>query len=140
MTEGVFNTKSKYRKIFIILSLCFLIIELIVLIPDLLKVEADPADSRCIDNIKRIQAALDWYAREHNGKYPRKLDQLIPRYLGKVPRCPQAGTDLHYIKSYRVSDDLSSYRFNCNCMRHPVTGLHMNYPRYSSEKGLIVGP
>jgi len=132
--------ENKKRRIFLVLAILFLIIELVLLIPDLMKVEAEPADSRCCENLKRIDEALEKYRKRHLGKYPETLNDLVPYYIGKIPKCEKADTHLHYVNSYTVSEDYHSYTINCRCSRHPITGKRLNYPRYNSDRGLIVKP
>jgi hypothetical protein len=43
-----------------------------------------------------IQLALERYRREHDA-YPRKLAELVPEYLEKVPLDPFAGTPFNYL-------------------------------------------
>ena len=128
------------RRILLIFALIFLIVEMVLLIPELLKVEAEPADSRCCENLRRIDEAMEIYRKHHLGKYPEHLEDLVPYYIGKIPKCEKADTHLHYINSYTVSEDYKSYTINCRCSRHPVTGKRLNYPRYSSDRGLILRP
>lgn len=71
----------------------------------------------CYKNMSLIENALNRYAAANKGKYPKSLDKLTPKYLEKIPFCPQAGNDT-YSKSYFVSSDLTSYFFCCNGMNH----------------------
>ena len=50
----------------------------------------------CIENIKAIATAIEYYAKDNNGKFPAKLRQLIPRYLKSRPVCPVSGDDYIY--------------------------------------------
>ncbi len=132
--------KGDSRRIFLVLAIFFLIIELVILIPDLMKVDAEPADLQCCDNLKRIDEAMTKYAKRHLGKYPEHLNDLVPYYIGKIPKCEKADTNLHYINSYTVSDDFKSYTINCRCSRNPISGKRINYPLYSSVRGLVMRP
>lgn len=52
----------------------------------------------CIQNIKHIATAIEFYAKDHKGKYPDKLKDLIPRYLPSMPICPITGKFYEYEK------------------------------------------
>jgi len=52
----------------------------------------------CIQNIKHIATAIEFYAKDHKGKYPKKLKDLIPRYLPSMPVCPITGKFYEYKK------------------------------------------
>jgi hypothetical protein len=48
------------------------------------------AIQQCQENMKEIHAAIDRYRQRNNGKYPKDLNELVPRYLsvaGKL-KCP----------------------------------------------------
>jgi len=72
-----------------------LIIELIILLPDLLKVKAEHADLQCCENLKQISEALERYRRHSLGGYPESLTDLVPRYVGKIPACKKSHTDVN---------------------------------------------
>ena len=41
-------------------------------------------DAKCISNAKQLALACKVYARDFNGKYPTKLQELVPDYIGDV--------------------------------------------------------
>lgn len=43
----------------------------------------------------RVATAIAWYEAE-KGREPEKLEDLVPRYLSRVPRCPLSGLPLGY--------------------------------------------
>lgn len=57
----------------------------------------------CTTNLATIVAASNMYARDHGGKYPKTLDELVGKYMLDLPVCPAAGSntygDLQYTKN-----------------------------------------
>jgi len=43
----------------------------------------------------RVSVAIAWYEGER-GRYPERLEDLVPRFLSKVPVCPLTGLPLRY--------------------------------------------
>ncbi|MFN8608188.1 MAG: hypothetical protein U0931_11700 [Vulcanimicrobiota bacterium] len=93
----------------------------------------------CQQNCKHLGTALEMYAIDHDGHYPRKLLDLLPgHYLERVPKCPAAAED-SYSASYKVNQQPD--RFTLNCSGHHHGGLApANFPGYSSESGLRLSP
>lgn len=57
-----------------------------------------------IENIKAIATAVEYFAKDHKGKIPAQLKELIPNYLDTMPVCPISG--MSYI--YKVEGDTYS--------------------------------
>lgn len=89
----------------------------------------------CESNLKNIGVALEMYATDNNGVYPKSLDKLTPNYLRYIPTCPSAGSDT-YTPGYSVSG--TNYTVICSGDNHHAVGLPPDYPRYTSTQGLIV--
>ena len=57
----------------------------------------------CTTNLASIVAASNMYARDHGGKYPKTLDEMVGKYMLDLPICPAAGrntySDLQYTKN-----------------------------------------
>ncbi|MFN8607033.1 MAG: hypothetical protein U0931_05855 [Vulcanimicrobiota bacterium] len=49
----------------------------------------------CTTNLASIVAASNMYARDHGGKYPKSLDELVGKYMVEVPICPSAGSNTY---------------------------------------------
>ncbi len=100
--------------------------------------------SACKSNCKNIATALEMYASDNCGAYPRSLQQLtVGNYLTFVPTCPAAG-ELTYT-NYRVSRNPDKFSFGCAGNHHAraYTGYaapSQGFPRYHSEMGLIEHP
>ncbi|MGV8124174.1 MAG: hypothetical protein AB2L14_30885 [Candidatus Xenobiia bacterium LiM19] len=46
---------------------------------------------RCEKNLDTIGGALEKYTADHQGHYPKRLSELTPQYLTKIPSCPAGG-------------------------------------------------
>lgn len=42
----------------------------------------------CLQQLQRVARALRDYHRDHSGRYPLQLEQLVPGYLDTLPQCP----------------------------------------------------
>lgn len=86
----------------------------------------------CKSNLKNLATALEMYATDHNGHYPKQLQEGVPNYLKELPSCPT--TKAEY--SYTLNADANKYELVC---RGKHEGLPLGYPRYKSDKGLLTG-
>lgn len=57
---------------------------------------------RCQSNVLQIGGAVSLYSTDHRGAYPPMISDLVPDYLGEIPRCPTSGLDT-YSLTYRVA-------------------------------------
>lgn len=82
----------------------------------------------CRKNLESISYAVSGYAAAHGGHPPARLQQLLPRYLSKVPICPAAGRDTYsggYVQMGR--------RFTVFCSGHNHAPLEApNFPQCGS--------
>lgn len=84
----------------------------------------------CRLGMMKVGAALQKYAQEHRGQYPKSLSQLVPKYLSGLPACPSSGKE-SYSGSYQIQGQTA--RFHCSSS-HP--SLPAGEPSYDSTKGL----
>ncbi len=97
----------------------------------------------CQSNLKQIATALEMYATDHNGHYPKALSELIPTYLDNIPSCPAAGEET-YSAGYRegaaasgnVHDWPDYYRVVCFGAHHSDAGIGENSPAFDCAAGL----
>jgi len=98
----------------------------------------------CKSNCKNIATALEMYASDNDGRYPAKLQQLVPgNYLLKLPTCPQVNRMTY--TDYRCYQSPDSFSFTCVGNNHAkaYTGFSTsstNFPQYSAECGLVDHP
>lgn len=70
----------------------------------------------CSENMNAILApAIASYAEDHGRQYPPSLEALVPKYIAKLPVCPEAGRDT-YSDVYKVLPDGQYPLF---CSAHP---------------------
>jgi len=87
----------------------------------------------CKSNLKNIGTAMEMYAHDNRGFYPRKLDDLTPQYLKTLPTCPVADKlTYHYVS---VTEPVPCYTVYCRGKYHtPYHGTDM--PEYDAVQGL----
>lgn len=89
----------------------------------------------CKSNMKNIGTALEMWATDHDGTYPKSLSELTPDYLKMIPDCPAARSDT-YSSTYNPSTEPINYQFHCSG-DHSAAGLEPGLPSYDGESGLI---
>lgn len=131
----------KIGKIYTFLGLCFLLWGLFPLlyVPGFIPARGQGRLTACESNLKNIGTALEIYANDNKGTYPIQLNALVPNCLKHIPKCPAAEEDT-YSLSYRRKFSPPFFEVFCFGDHHKKIGIPPNYPRYNSEKGLIVKP
>ena len=74
-----------------------------MLLPALNQARGHAREASCLSNLKQIGLACHMYAADNKGKFPPKLDDLVPNYLPqrRVFHCPSApGSDTTLSYSY----------------------------------------
>jgi hypothetical protein len=61
-------------------------------VPAFVRVRAHAAEAVCATNLQRIAAAKEAYVYDHLGDEARRVEDLVPKYLDKVPQCPSGGS------------------------------------------------
>lgn len=89
---------------------------------------------KCEVNLHSTASAIKTYAADNENSYPTSLAQLVPKYLPQVPTCPCA-FDSNYASSYQSGP--KTFTLFCKGAYHASQGLRQNYPRYSSQTGLL---
>jgi type II secretory pathway pseudopilin PulG len=70
------------------LGIPFLAIFAAILIPNFMHARDESMLSADQANLKQIAMALEMYAVDHNGNYPKDLPELVPTYIRKLPAVP----------------------------------------------------
>ncbi len=103
----------------------------------------DSDQTRCKSNLTMLGSALDRFAADNDGRYPRTLHGLVPRYLQTLPVCPAADPEgLSYHGSFGPDgwgnvDDIENYAYlGCYSKEHQTGTLIA----YSTVRGLIEHP
>ena len=84
-----------------------------VLSPNLWRGRSSGDGAGCQRNLKVVAEALQAYGKEHNGRFPDRLEELRPNYLKELPDCPDSGSQ-SYSQGYQVNPDHRSYRLSCH--------------------------
>lgn len=79
----------------------------------------DPADPSHVNNITYIKEGLKKYYAEKKA-YPKKLSELVPRYLYIAPRY---SSDVEYLYAYFPAEKPSAYHLGA-----PLGGRNINSP------------
>jgi hypothetical protein len=66
-----------------------------LLLPGLSRLQLRDLVAQMSWTLMRVSVAIAWYESEH-GRVPEKLQDLMPRYLPRVPGCPLTGKPLGY--------------------------------------------
>jgi hypothetical protein len=101
--------------------------------------------SACSSNVKSIGMALEMYSTgDGGGHYPASLGQLVPNYLGAIPKCTgSSSASYSYLTGKDAPGnelDFQDYYFvMCEGDWHVAGGGSVNYPQYSVLEGLAEG-
>ncbi|MDP3790196.1 MAG: prepilin-type N-terminal cleavage/methylation domain-containing protein [Candidatus Omnitrophota bacterium] len=99
MIKGVMTIPSRggFTLVEIMIVVAIVAIALSIAVPNYLTVSKVSRKTVCINNIKKIQAAVDEYAMERNidsgiGLTPQQEEDIYANYLrGGEPTCPSGG-------------------------------------------------
>ncbi len=90
----------------------------------------------CCYNLQRVGAALDAWSSDHDGAYPQHLQDLVPKYIADLPRCPVDNGA--YAAGYQPHGD--DYVLTCPGDRHAGCNVPDGYPRIDTENGITLAP
>ncbi|MHC9538826.1 MAG: hypothetical protein AB9903_04850 [Vulcanimicrobiota bacterium] len=93
----------------------------------------------CKENLKKVATALELYASDNKGAFPKKLAKMCPnpKYLEFIPTCPSVSKDT-YSDGYDLSKDKKTYTVYCLGKNHENVFVKENYPAYNKTAGLEV--
>jgi hypothetical protein len=106
--------------------------------------------TQCQVNLKTIGEAVEFYAKDNNGKFPEKLEDLTPKYLVKLPRCIKPLDNKWAEAIYRKREDLNfgDYYYEkfdnppkfviiCRSNFHKKAFPERASPMYDSNQGIV---
>ncbi len=96
-----------------------------------------PVTRVCQSQVRNIATGLEMWAEDHHGRYPSRLQQLVPDYLYRIPRCPAAGRDT-YSPGYQVTSSPARFTVVCFGHNHAADDVFPNNPSYDSQTGVEV--
>jgi len=101
----------------------------------------------CESNLKNLATALEMYACDYGGDYPRDLSYIDGIYIKKIPLCPITGYEYNYSASlapdnYTIYCRAWAHRYTCgdtNIYYTPGTGVtHFPDPAPTQEEDKLV--
>lgn len=99
-----------------------------VLSPNWTRARSSGALTGCRTNLRLMGKALDRYAADHQGQYPKTLGEMSPDYIRLFPECPRAGSNT-YTAGYKRSQDGMHYNLACQGAHHKDEGVPDDEPR-----------
>ena len=103
---------------------------------------AESSLTACQSELKNCASVLEVYASDNAGRYPPRLDLLLPNYLRVPPRCPQLKREYSY--QFTLVHERQEFRLACPGS-HAHYGpfvvfplLREGYPQYSSTDGFVM--
>ena len=98
----------------------------------------------CGAYLRDISFALEMYSTDHDNRYPRNLNELVPKYLDQLPKCREAGyTSYRYEQGFNTPGNgiyKNYYNLECTGSNHKLIDYAPNYPRYDGLGGLMKYP
>ena len=113
----------------------FMAILAAVLVPNFIHARFLGQWTACKSNLKNIGTALEMYSTDNQGRYPLRLQQLLPTYLKQIPTCPTAESDTYSV-SYQQTHKPDNFSYSCQGHHHSPDGD----PSYECQTGLHPGP
>lgn len=139
--EQLAPKKKKGCLVIFVALMLFTLLLASVFVPNFLRARSRGIFTNCKENLKRIAAALDHYATDHAGRYPDKLEQLVPEYLENLPTCAASGGRAYYAdfgpNAKFNSEGYEDY-FYLSCVGglHEKSGIVGDFPAFDSVIGL----
>ncbi len=120
------------------IGFCFIALFAAILIPNFMMAKSQSQLAACESNLKNMATAVELYAVDHQGHYPERLPDLLPRYLRLMPQCPAAQKEsyVYQVTARDLSGQPRQYELYCQGEWHKTLHVLRDYPRYDSEKGL----
>lgn len=89
----------------------------------------------CEKSMHRVATALEMYSSDHRGRYPGRLEDLVPQYLPSIPVCSGERGDAQ--PTYHVSSSNHMYELMC-AGQHPDVRMS-NRPEGNRATGARMG-
>lgn len=98
-------------------------------------------DSRRKGDLRQTENALILYQDDNDDNYPNSLNDLVPKYLPRVPTDPKTGVP----HSYRISAGKNLYELNANLENNidqsaDIDGGNQPFPVYEVGSDLTLLP
>ncbi|MBS2037183.1 hypothetical protein JST97_19505 [bacterium] len=89
-------------------------------------------EQRCSDNLQLLLSSLSKYSKDHQARFPDKLEELVPRYLSELPKCPADGSS--YTRYSSLAHEPERAVLICSYPGHNLAPP--DYLVLSSDRGL----
>lgn len=148
LTRDLLNAggkKPSLSTLFVIAVVASFLVLCAVLVPNFMRARAGGRITSCLSNLKNIGTACEMYSSDNAGKYPVRMELLLPNYLKTLPECPATGTTTYKLETglnvgYNTANFEDYYFISCHGDNHEAIGLPANYPQYDGIQGLIERP
>ncbi len=125
------------RLLLIVLGITPVVLYLLIT-PGFIRAPEQGKLTACKSHQKNLASCLDLYSSDNGGRYPDRLDKLVPQYLKELPTCPSSHAGYSDYQASAVPDVFS---FSCVGNNHAkaYAGFSTssdNFPAYHSENGL----
>lgn len=94
--------------------------------------EQQTPEQRCSDNLQMLLSSLTRYSKDHQNRFPDKLEDLVPRYLSELPKCPLGGAS--YSRYSSLEHDPERAVLICSYPAHAIKPA--DYLVLSSDRGI----
>ncbi|MBX3169909.1 MAG: hypothetical protein KF760_21070 [Candidatus Eremiobacteraeota bacterium] len=94
--------------------------------------QEQPPEQKCSDNLQLLLSSLTRYGKDHQNRFPDKLEELVPRYLSELPKCPLGGPS--YTRYSAVEHDPERAVLICSYPAHAIKPP--DYLVLSSDRGI----
>lgn len=141
-----FSSRKGFTLIELMIVIAIIAILAAILVPNFIRARAQGQLTSCKSNLKNIGTALEMYATDNLGRYPKtgeagtKLtteDGTQQAYLKTIPTCPSAGMITY---KYEASSNPDVYTLCCGGSgngNHSAAGCQKDFPAFSASCGLI---
>lgn len=89
-------------------------------------------EQKCSENLQLLLSSLTRYSKDHQNRFPDKLEELVPRYLSELPKCPLGGAS--YAGFSTIAHEPERAVLLCSYPGHDVKPA--DYLVLSSDRGI----
>ncbi len=137
--------KPSHSTLFAVALVASFLVICAVVVPNFMRARAGGRITSCLSNLKNIGTACEMYSTDYSGKYPPRMELLVPNYLKTLPECPATGSTTYKLQTglnvgYNSIGAEDYYFISCHGANHEAIGIPPNYPQYDGIQGLIERP
>ena len=116
----------KLATLLIVLCMCFVITGCFGTVNTMTKKYSEAREqsqkTNCKSNLTNIATACEMYAADHEGRYPKNLDEITKNgYMRVLPKCPICDEEYKFVSKYIKIDDKNVIDYYIlKCQKHPI--------------------